>query len=88
MFVTSSTGMNAALEECPWMAARCPHKHASCDEDDSAQCHYVTTTTANVRLAVVNLRSLRTDLLTQADQESLRELEGFLASADQRRLRY
>ena len=87
MFVGNGPHLTAALGECPWMAARCPHKQAGCDEDDSAQCHHVTTTTANVRMAVVNLRS-QWDRLEQADREHLRGLQGFLDGVEARRRSY
>ena len=33
-----------ALEQCPKMAQKCPHKTLGCDGADGDQCHYVTTT--------------------------------------------
>lgn len=42
-----------ALDKCPHMVARCPHKRPDCDDPASEQCHYITLATG----AAVSLTS-------------------------------
>lgn len=75
-----------ALEECPHMTARCPHRQTECHDPASKECHHIKRTTASM---VTSLASLET-FLEMADRERvspallqyLQETKDFLREMD------
>lgn len=69
-----------ALEKCPHMMARCPHKHDACDDSDSQDCHYITNTVGtalSARAALVTMRSKVQNPAAVDDQ--LMKIDAFLS---------
>lgn len=67
-----------ALDRCPYMTARCPHRTSDCDDSDSLECHYVKSTTSLATVAYTVLSEIKPSDLFDAQQRLRRELESFL----------
>lgn len=69
------------LSQCPWMAARCPHYSAKCNDDDSRHCLYVKSTTASARAALKQLKDsvTRGSVPDAQAEKQIEEIEDFLA---------
>ena len=68
-----------ALEECPHMAARCPHYNYECDENKSINCHYIINTTGTAANLIASLQAGPPELRKQIDLQ-LPVLSNFLQS--------
>jgi len=67
-----------ALDQCPYMTARCPHRTSDCDDSVSQECHYVKSTTSFAAVAYAVLSEIKPDDLSDAQRRLRRELESFL----------
>jgi hypothetical protein len=67
-----------ALDKCPHMTARCPHRTYDCDDLDSQECHYVKSTTSFAVVAYAVLSEIKPGDLSDAQLRLRRKLESFL----------
>lgn len=51
-----------ALNQCPHMAARCPHYRDECEDLESRNCFYVKDTTSTALANLHNLRNIAQNL--------------------------
>jgi len=73
-----------ALEVCPHMTARCPHKRDECDDSKSKQCHYISVSTSSALTTVAAFSGCDLDRLSPEIKKRVELAKEFLRDIDNR----